>query len=130
MINPPLDPSKFMFIDIETTGLSSKYNQIYLIGMSFIDQPTGSWVIEQLFAEDPTQESDLLENFRSILSKNSIISTYNGDSFDLPFIASRMAKYGIVPSPFESQDIYKFLKTNSAFFQLQDYKLKDRKSVV
>lgn len=124
IVNPPLDPSKFMFIDIETTGLSSKYNQIYLIGMSFIDQPTGNWVVEQLFAEDPTQESYILEKFQSILSSNSIISTYNGDSFDIPFIASRMAKYGIVPSQFESHDIYKFLKTNATFFQLQDYKLK------
>ena len=50
-----------LFIDIETTGLSPRNSEIYLIGTGFYQD--GRWMISQFFAENTTQEEEVLSAF-------------------------------------------------------------------
>ena len=70
-------PERCVFLDIESTGLSKFYDHVTLIGWS-----TGSRY-EVLI--DPTGTSQLDQR----LSAQSIVVTFNGTLFDLPFLANR-----------------------------------------
>ncbi len=67
-------PSKTMFLDIETTGLSRYYDTITLVGWSF-----GGEYNVYIKGDDP-------EPLRSALSDAKAIVTFNGSLFDLPFL--------------------------------------------
>ncbi len=71
------------YLDIETTGLYSRYSEITVIGIYLINGIDTRFV--QLVGEDITAES-LLE----ALQGASIIYTYNGSRFDIPFIDSHL----------------------------------------
>ena len=67
------------YLDIETTGLSPEGAQITVIGIHLIDGDKQSFV--QLVGDDISAES-LLEALEGV----TMIHTYNGSRFDLPFI--------------------------------------------
>ncbi len=71
------------YIDIETTGLSPNYSEITVIGI-YLDNVIDSRFV-QLVGEDITTNG-LVE----ALQRVSIIHTYNGSRFDLPFIYYRL----------------------------------------
>lgn len=81
-------PQNTIFTDIETTGLSSQKHFIYCIGISYIEND--SLVIVQWFAENRQEEALILHEFVQFLQKGvEVIVTYNGKTFDLPFIEKR-----------------------------------------
>lgn len=67
------------YLDIETTGLSPNYDDITVIGIHICDGDDTRFI--QLVGKDITANS-ILEALQSV----SIIYTYNGQAFDLPFI--------------------------------------------
>jgi uncharacterized protein len=71
------------YLDIETTGLSVDYSDITVIGIHLVEGDKQSFV--QLVGEDITAERlcDALEGV-------SVLHTYNGSRFDLPFIQARL----------------------------------------
>ena len=71
------------YLDIETTGLCSFYDEITVIGIYVAFNGTNSLV--QLVGDDVTR-SNLLRALRGV----DTIYTYNGGRFDLPFIKSRL----------------------------------------
>ncbi len=71
------------YLDIETTGLSSRHCQITVVGVHLCRGNKSRFV--QLVGEDISAES-LLE----VLMGVEVIYTYNGSRFDLPFIQSRL----------------------------------------
>jgi uncharacterized protein YprB with RNaseH-like and TPR domain len=71
------------YLDIETTGLSSLYSEITVIGMYLINGNEDRLV--QLVGVDVTRDN-LLEIIRGV----PVIYTYNGRRFDLPFIHSSL----------------------------------------
>ncbi|WP_353096670.1 ribonuclease H-like domain-containing protein [Tissierella praeacuta] len=114
------------FIDIETTGLNRNSNMVYLIGLLFFDSSTGNWTLDQYFANSMDKEQDLLEKFIANLSSFDKIITFNGESFDLPFIECRLKKYGIdyIFDRTKSFDLYQIVKKNKAYLNLPNLKLK------
>jgi len=121
---PFVDLKKLLILDIETTGLSSKFNWIYLIGLAYYNTVSKEWFIEQLFAENSSEEKDILLALLPYLTARSLVVTYNGDTFDIPFIKARMDKNGISMPKIESLDLYKLLKNSSIFFNFPNLKLK------
>lgn len=102
------DPDDFLFLDIETTGLTPETAQIYLIGALSHTEDTG-WTLRQWFADSLSSEEEILRAFFSFASSFKILVHYNGDGFDLPFLMRCAAQYGI-PHPFEgmqSLDLYR-----------------------
>ena len=80
-----------LFIDIETTGLSPRNSEIYMIGLSYCEND--SWRIVQLFAEGPAEEGHILKMFAKNFSGHSKVINFNGDRFDLPFLKSKKYYY-------------------------------------
>ena len=70
-------PERCVFLDIESTGLSTHYDQVTLVGWS-----VGSTYTVLV---DPSQIGQLERDLR----EHPMIVTFNGSLFDLPFLAKR-----------------------------------------
>ena len=85
------EPENFKFMDIETKGLSNV--PIILIGVAEIK---GSKIIaSQYFLRNYTEEPNILDAYLSHLDDDSVHVTFNGKSFDVPFIKNRCSYLGI-----------------------------------
>ena len=118
------DPEKLLFFDIETTGLSSKRDMVYLIGCVYLRD--GSWHLKQWFADSPEAEKEVLLHFFLFSSRFSTLVHFNGTTFDLPFLKERASKFG-TPLPEkkpESFDIYKKVRSLKTLLDLPDCKQK------
>jgi len=120
------DKGEICFIDIETTGFSHKYNTIYLIGLVHYSYKDTSWKLVQFFAENSNDEQNILYQFNEYIKSFKVAITYNGDSFDIPFIESRLKKYNIQSNlkNMESFDIYRKIKLEGPYLNLDNLKLK------
>lgn len=114
-----------VFLDIETTGLSPMRSFIYLIGLVFIDLKRKSMHITQLIAEDRDEEEEILKLTKEKLKGYKTVVTYNGNSFDLPFIAKRSERYGIEPIAMDSFDMYEKLRLHKDTLKLDGLKQKN-----
>ena len=114
-----------VFLDIETTGLSPMRSFIYLIGLVFIDLKRKSMHITQLIAEDRDEEEEILKLMKERLKGYKTVVTYNGNSFDLPFIAKRAERYGIEPIAMDSFDMYEKLRLHKDTLKLDGLKQKN-----
>ncbi len=117
---------KICFLDIETTGFSRNFNQIYLIGVVYFNYEQESWCLSQFFANNIGEESILLEEVNKFISSFDLLITYNGESFDIPFIKHRSRIYNIdeTISNIDSFDVYRNIKKDSPYLPFQDLKLK------
>ena len=79
------DVENFKFMDIETKGLSNV--PIILIGVAEIKG--NDIVASQYFLRDYTEEASIIDAYLSHLDEDSIHVTFNGKSFDVPFIKNR-----------------------------------------
>jgi len=84
----PLEPDRVCFFDIETTGLVPN-TYVFECGLMVIDG--GRFVIEQLLARDYSEEGAMLAYLNEVLARHAAVVTYNGATFDLPFVRTRMA---------------------------------------
>lgn len=113
-----------IFLDIETTGFSSKTCMIYLIGCCYLDN--GRWTLKQWLAESPADELLILKDFISFTENFSTMIHFNGNQFDLPFIANRCEKYDInfKADSMNGVDIYKRIYPYRFFLKLPNCKQK------
>ena len=88
--------NKEAYLDIETTGLTPIYDEITVVGIYLCDGINRELV--QLVGGEATADSVM-----DALKGTSIIYTYNGKSFDLPFIHSRLGVN--LEGPFEHHDL-------------------------
>lgn len=80
------DAEDFKFMDIETLGLSNV--AIILIGVAEIK---GNKIISsQYFLRNLEEEPAVLDAYFSHLDENSVHVTFNGKTFDVPFIKNRL----------------------------------------
>lgn len=114
-----------VFLDIETTGLSPMRSFIYLIGLVFIDLKEMIMHITQLIAENKDEEEEILKLMKERLKGYKTVVTYNGNSFDLPFIAKRSERYGIEPIAMDSFDMYEKLRLHKDTLKLDGLKQKN-----
>ena len=85
-------PGQICYLDIETTGLSN--TPLFLIGLMYSED--GRLMQDLLFARDYTEERAVLRFLAGFMSRFSILVTFNGVRFDMPFIMERMALEAIV----------------------------------
>ncbi|MCK4236497.1 MAG: ribonuclease H-like domain-containing protein [Candidatus Krumholzibacteria bacterium] len=83
------------YLDLETTGLSMV--PLFLVGLMYTTER--KLVVDQLFARDYTEEPVVLRFLKGILRRFKAVVTFNGITFDLPFLSERMAVAGIEFSP-------------------------------
>ena len=80
------------FLDIETTGFSREYNHIYMIGLARLEGT--ELIVTLLFAENANEEKEILEEFINYTKDITDFITFNGLSFDFPFIQDRLRHFG------------------------------------
>lgn len=93
--------------DIETMGLRPDNAPLILSGM-LTAETDGSCTITQHFAEVYDDEALILEALRRDFENVDFLLTYNGRSFDLPFLEKRASKLGLAPFSynFYNMDLY------------------------
>jgi len=92
-------PSKFAFLDTETSGLSGGTGTYaFLVGVArFIDD---NFVVQQFFMRDPAEEPALLEGLAKFLAPCEALVTFNGKAFDAPLLSTRYRLHQI-PIPYK-----------------------------
>jgi len=101
-----LDYDSFKFMDIETLGLSNV--PIILIGIAEMDKKGKSITSTQYLLREKAEEAAVIEGYLSHVDDDSTLVTYNGASFDVPFINNRCNYYQIKneTKPFHYDLIY------------------------
>ena len=83
------DPFRLLFLDTETTGLSGGAGTLaFEIGVGYLT-PQGM-VIRQYVMRDYGEEGAMLAEIASLFGRSDAVVTFNGKSFDLPLLESRM----------------------------------------
>lgn len=97
-LEPPVDCSRPIFVDTETTGLAGGTGTIpFLIGIAHVVD--GQVVVEQGHVAGPGQERPVLEWLRTRLTPATVLLTFNGKSFDWPLIRARFVMNRLRPPP-------------------------------
>lgn len=82
-------PEDVLFLDTETTGLSGGVGTVaFQIGLGYFTRV--GFVVEQFLMHDYPQESEMLRQLSARMKRFSILCTFNGKSFDVPLLRSRM----------------------------------------
>lgn len=83
---------QLLFVDIETTGLSSR-GPLFLIGALHSGSGQGA-VLEQFLARDLGEERAAIAAFLENVAGRTLV-TFNGKRFDWPFIENRARHHGL-----------------------------------
>ena len=78
------------FFDIETTGLSPDRCRLILAGLAYYEGD--NLIAKQIFADDPSEEPEVITAVLNELKDFDMIVTYNGKRFDIPFLIKRAQK--------------------------------------
>jgi uncharacterized protein YprB with RNaseH-like and TPR domain len=82
------DPNHWLFLDTETTGLAGGTGTYaFLVGIGWWEGD--SFVVEQLFMRDHSEEASLLLDLSQRLAEKRVLVTFNGKSFDWPLLETR-----------------------------------------
>lgn len=79
----------FLFLDTETTGLSGGAGTLaFQVGLGYFDD--GKFVTQQYLMRDYPEEETMLRTVAAVCSRFSALVTFNGKTFDVPLLESRM----------------------------------------
>lgn len=83
------DVRRAAFLDTETTGLSGGAGTLaFLVGIGWLEGD--QMIVRQFLMRDYDEEEPMLENIAELLTQFDTYVTFNGKSFDVPLLASRM----------------------------------------
>ena len=85
-------PEALLFVDIEATGLTAG-TPLFLIGALTCDG--NSLNARQLLARDYAEEAALLAHFSEMLEASEVVASFNGKTYDLPYIRDRCLFHGV-----------------------------------
>jgi uncharacterized protein len=92
------DPSKWLFLDTETTGLAGGTGTYaFLIGLAWWD--AGALQVEQFFMRDFGDEHAILHEVASRIAERPVLVTFNGKAFDWPLLENRFTMTRSIPVP-------------------------------
>lgn len=120
-----LQNSDVLLFDIETTGFVAEKSILYLIGCAYYTD--NSWISVQFFAEKKSDEAEILKAFFELCKSRRYTISFNGETFDIPFIIKKSRALGISCTYFDSLisvDMYKLVKKYKSFLGLENLKQK------
>ena len=83
-----LDPRRILYLDTETTGLGGSRTVAFLVGMGFLGD--NGFEVHQFLMRDYPEEPFLLKHVAAGLGKFDVLCTFNGTTFDVPLLESRL----------------------------------------
>jgi uncharacterized protein YprB with RNaseH-like and TPR domain len=85
---PSSHPTRWAFLDTETTGLAGGAGTYaFLIGVGSIDEE--GFRVRQFFMRDYCEEASLLHALAEHLARFDVLVTYNGKAYDQPLLETR-----------------------------------------
>lgn len=113
---------KLLIFDIETTGFHRVYDHVVSITALLFEN--SQCIIKQWFSESTPEEKELLLDVKPYFDSKPIHITYNGHSFDIPFLKSKYNNYStsIGLNKSKCYDLYRFARKALI---LDSYKLKN-----
>ncbi len=84
-------PEDVLFADIETTGLGG--TPVFLVGAMVWED--GGLVVYQYLARDYSEEKGIVARFVDLAAGRKLLVTFNGKSFDVPYLRTRAAAVGV-----------------------------------
>jgi uncharacterized protein YprB with RNaseH-like and TPR domain len=91
---------RLVFLDAETTGLAGGTGTyIFLMGLGFLDPGRPGLALRQYFLPDPGAEEAFLRQVRAELAAGDLLICFNGKSYDLPLLQTRLRMNGLEPLP-------------------------------
>ena len=107
----------FLFLDIETLGIID--SPVILVGIGFFRN--GKFRIHLLFARELEEEIAIYEHLKmNILPNFKCFVTYNGKTFDIPYLANRFL-YFFDKNPMISSEDSPYEKCNTKFHHIDLY---------
>ena len=91
--NSSPDVRRMVFWDTETTGLGGPGAYVFLVGLGYLEDD--AFVVRQHFIRSPDEEPAMLQAVADSLPQWPTMTTFNGVSFDLPLLRSRMKAHDI-----------------------------------
>jgi uncharacterized protein YprB with RNaseH-like and TPR domain len=86
------EPEDYVFLDIETLGLFSR--PVILFGIGTIEN--GNLTVHQYLLRDIDEEqAALMATLGHVSNDRPALVTFNGKSFDVPYLTERLAYYGM-----------------------------------
>lgn len=112
-----------LFLDIETTGFTARTSKLYIIGCLYFRE---GWKTIQFFAEEYSDELELLTEFLKFAKSFNVLIDYNGNNFDIPYLEAKCKEFGIEEdfSSFSGIDLYKRIAPYKNFLKLENCKQK------
>ncbi len=111
------DTEELLFLDIETLGLYD--SPIIMVGLGYFKN--NNFEIRILFARDLEEEIAMCEHLKTeILPNHKCFITYNGKSFDIPYIANRFM-YFFDENPMISEEEEPYQISNSKYHHIDLY---------
>ena len=83
-----LDPRKILYLDTETTGLGGSGTVAFLVGMGWLTDE--GFEVHQFLMRDYPEEPYLLKHVAAGLERFDVLCTFNGSTFDVPLLESRL----------------------------------------
>lgn len=84
----PLDPTRILYLDTETTGLSGGTGTVaFEVGLGWLR--ADGFHIRQLLMRDYPEERFLLSALAEVAQDFDVLCTFNGRSFDVPLLRTR-----------------------------------------
>ena len=93
------DPRRALYVDTETTGLAGGTGTVpFLVGLGWFDGDR--FCVEQLLVRAPGEEAPVLARVAERVARATALVSFNGKSFDLPLLRTRMVmeKRGALPA--------------------------------
>lgn len=85
-----------LFLDLETCGFAG--TPLFLAGALWVDGDQAELV--QLLARSYAEEASVVEGLLELLTDHPLLVTFNGKSYDLPFLRDRAVRFGLpLPAP-------------------------------
>ena len=100
------DPSQWLFLDTETTGLSGGTGTYaFLVGVGWWEGD--AFAVEQFFMRDHSEEASMLMDLAQQLRGRPVMVTFNGKAFDWPLLETRyrMTRAAVVTRPATHLDL-------------------------
>src|SRR6201998_1809515 len=92
------DPSKWLFLDTETTGLAGGTGTYaFLIGLAWWD--AGALQVGEFFLRDFGEDHAILHEVAARIAERPVLVTFNGKAFDWPLLENRFTMTRSVAVP-------------------------------
>ena len=71
-----------------------------------------------IFNDNGTSEPEMLSHFEQILKNHKILVSYNGDTFDIPYLLKKMEQFDVDTTldNIQSVDIYRTTRKYKSFY--------------